>query len=100
MVLVYALIALLFAISGFNLVAVLFARKELKSAAASTDLIAVTKIAATTLEVVNKLPTPEQFNRVRSLAEAASLICEGMIPDSGIRAQSFDGAPVITGMKG
>jgi cell division protein FtsL len=46
------------------------------------------------------LPSAEQFNRVRSLAEAASLICEGMIPDSGIRAQSFDGAPVVTGMKG
>ena len=46
------------------------------------------------------LPTAQEFNRVRSLAESASMICENMVPDSGIAARSFDGAPVITGMKG
>lgn len=44
------------------------------------------------------LPTALEFNRVRSLAESASMICENMIPDSGIKAQSFDGAVVITGI--
>src|SRR5208337_4339803 len=49
-------------------------------------------------EKVNQLPTPLEFNRVRSLAESASMICEGMLPDSGIKAHSFDGETVITGM--
>ena len=42
--------------------------------------------------------TPESFNRVRSLAEGASMICEGLVPDSGIKAHSFDGDVVVTGM--
>jgi hypothetical protein len=64
------------------------------------DLIAIAQVGKATLEVIEKLPTPEQFNRVRSLAESAATICEGMIPDSGIAARSFDGATVVTGMKG
>ncbi len=44
------------------------------------------------------LPSAQEFNRVRSLAEGASMICEGIMPDSGIKAQSFDGAVVVTGM--
>lgn len=52
----------------------------------------------TQLTGLKALPTAQEFNRVRSLAEGASMICEGMIPDSGIKAQSFDGAVVVTGM--
>lgn len=44
------------------------------------------------------LPSAEQFNRVRSLAESAAMICEGIVPDSRIKAQSFDGETFITGM--
>jgi hypothetical protein len=58
----------------------------------------LTNLVSAVSEKVNKLPTPQEFNRVRSLAEGASMICEGILPDSGIKAQSFDGAPVITGM--
>jgi len=44
---------------------------------------------------LQKLPTPEEFCRYRSMAEAAYIITEGMIPDSGIRAtkDSIDGLP-------
>jgi len=61
------------------------------------DLIAVAKIGKITIETIEKLPSAAEFNRIRSLAESANDICVGLIPDSGIRAQSFDGAPVISG---
>jgi hypothetical protein len=60
----------------------------------------VTKLHVDLHERLAALPTAQEFNRVRSLAEGAAMICENMVPDSGIAARSFDGAPVITGMKG
>jgi len=44
------------------------------------------------------LPTPEEFQRVRSLAESAAIITEGLIPDSGLRATKVGDQTVVTGM--
>ena len=47
---------------------------------------------------LSKLPSQEDFQKVRDLAYQAYDITVGMIPDAGIKAQKFDGATVVTGM--
>jgi hypothetical protein len=49
-------------------------------------------------ERLNSLPTAEQFQRVRSLAEQAHDIACGALPDSGIVAQKFGDEIVTTGL--
>jgi len=49
-------------------------------------------------ERLNALPTAEEFERLRSLAEQANILCEGMMPDSGITARKVGNLTVTTGI--
>ena len=62
------------------------------------DFIAATKINTAVLEVVNKLPSVDDFARLRNLAENAYDMCLGTIPDAGISAKKVDGAIITTGL--
>ena len=42
--------------------------------------------------------TPEEWERVKSMAATAYDITADMIPAAGITAKKFDGAPVVTGL--
>ena len=62
------------------------------------DLIAVTNVATLALTALNALPTATEFERLRSLAEQANILCEGMMPDSGIAARKVGNLVVTTGI--
>jgi len=44
------------------------------------------------------LPTAAEFESLRSLAEQANILCEGMMPDSGITARKVGNLVVTTGI--
>jgi hypothetical protein len=50
------------------------------------------------VEEFKKLPTAEEFQRIRGLAENAYDITVGMIPDSGVSAQKVGNLTVTTGL--
>ena len=56
------------------------------------------KLIISSVQRLNALPTPEEFVRVRSLAENAYDCVVGIIPDSKISAQKFGGEIITTGL--
>jgi PHD/YefM family antitoxin component YafN of YafNO toxin-antitoxin module len=44
------------------------------------------------------LPTAVEFESLRSLAEQANILCEGLLPDSGITARKVGNLTVTTGI--
>ena len=50
------------------------------------------------LEQLSGLPTAAEFQSVRSLAEQACILCEGILPDSGISARKVGNLTVTTGI--
>jgi hypothetical protein len=50
------------------------------------------------LDALSGLPTAAEFQSVRSLAEQANILCEGMMPDSGITARKVGNLTVTTGI--
>jgi len=96
MLLVYVLLAFLCVISFVNTIQI--RRNRRANAALLTDVAAVTKIGTATLTVLNKLPTPEEFQRVKDIAGQAYDITVGLIPDAGIKVQKVGDQIVATGM--
>jgi hypothetical protein len=58
---------------------------------------AVAGISARIAEL-SGLPTAAEFESVRSLAEQANILCEGLLPDSGISARKIGNLTVTTGV--
>ncbi len=50
------------------------------------------------IEQLSGLPTAAEFQSVRSLAEQACILCEGILPDSGITARKVGNLVVTTGV--
>jgi hypothetical protein len=63
-----------------------------------TDVSDANLRIANTAALLAGAPTKADFERVRELAMQAYDITVGIIPDSGIKAHSFDGAIVVTGL--
>jgi hypothetical protein len=49
-------------------------------------------------QLLKALPTRAEFESLRSLAEQANILCEGMMPDSGISARKVGNLTVTTGI--
>jgi hypothetical protein len=64
------------------------------------NLLNLTRLVGTYQKAVEALPSPAEFERVRSMAESAYDTMIGLIPDAGIKAQRVNGAIVTTGLPG
>ena len=62
------------------------------------DCVASIERAHIRLAALSGLPTAAEFESVRSLAEQANILCEGMMPDSGITARKVGNLTVTTGI--
>ena len=61
------------------------------------DCVASSERAHIRLAALSGLPTAAEFQSVRSLAEQACILCEGILPDSGISARKVGNLVVTTG---